>query len=167
MVKPLRELSREQVADLVKLPAHEKCVRIVDEFDEWLAVQVLRLKLAHEDLPRLNDAFRDYFVGTRTQRETPAKRTMLVERDRTHYARSEGDSEHVRIDEPLALDLSVPASYARDLIPALTRLIPAGSQGWYERVQLSIDVPIRLYLRPAQVEQLVEQLSKVGEGSPP
>lgn len=46
----------------------ERCARIIAEFDEWLAVRVLRQELSHEDLPHLNDAFRDYFADTRTAR---------------------------------------------------------------------------------------------------
>lgn len=70
-MKPLSELSAFEVDDLAKRPVHERCTRIVDEFDEWLAIHVLRLKLAHEDLPQLNDAFRDYFADTRSQKGAP------------------------------------------------------------------------------------------------
>lgn len=92
-----------------------------------------------------------------------AKKTMLVERDRTHYARAHGDPEHVRVDEPLAIDLELPASYSRDLLVALRRVIEAG--GEYERALIAVDVPVRLFLRPTQVEQLVEKLAKVAEGA--
>jgi len=98
-----------------------------------------------------------------TARESISKKTMLVERDRTHYARSYGDPEHVRVDEPLAIDLELPTSYARDLLAALRRVIAAG--GEFDRALLLIDVPIRLYLRPSQVEQLVERLAKITEGT--
>ena len=93
-----------------------------------------------------------------------SKKTMLVERSRTHYARAHGDSELVRVDEPLAVDLDLPASYARDLLGALRRVLDAG--GEFDRALLAIDVPVRLYLRPIQVEQLVEKLSAVAEESP-
>ncbi len=97
-----------------------------------------------------------------TAKEVVSKKTMLVERDRTHYAQSHGDPEHVRVDEPLAIDLELPASYSQDLLAALRRVIAAG--GEFDRALLSIDVPIRLYLRPTQVEQLIEQLAKIAEG---
>lgn len=96
-------------------------------------------------------------------RETISKKTLLVERDRTHYARSYGDSERVRVDEPLTVDLELPTSYARDLLAAFRRLLAEGSE--FERVQLSIDVPVRLHLRPTQIEQLIEQLAKIAEAS--
>jgi hypothetical protein len=88
-------------------------------------------------------------------------KTMLIERDRTHYARSHGDSEHVRVDEPLAVDLALPTSYRKDLLIALRRVIAAG--GEFESALLSIDVPIRLCLRPIQVEQLIEKLATMSE----
>lgn len=53
---------------VVKMSVQERCSRILDEFDEWLAVRRLRFKLKHEDLPQLNDAFRDYFADMRTMR---------------------------------------------------------------------------------------------------
>ncbi len=67
-MKPLNELSPFEVDDLAKQPVQERCNRIIDEFDEWLAIRVLRLKLQHEDLPQLNDTFRDYFSDTRAAR---------------------------------------------------------------------------------------------------
>lgn len=72
-MKPLSELSRFEVDELAKLPIAQRCTRIVDEFDEWLAVRVLRLKLSHEALPQLNDAFRDYFANTRTARSSEGR----------------------------------------------------------------------------------------------
>jgi hypothetical protein len=54
--------------ELVQMPVQDRCARIVDEFDEWLAIRVLRLKLRHEDLPQLNDAFRAYFTDARSVR---------------------------------------------------------------------------------------------------
>lgn len=44
----------------------QKCVLIIDEFDRWLALRVLQHELKHEDLPQLNDMFRDYFADTRS-----------------------------------------------------------------------------------------------------
>ena len=43
-----------------------KITDIVNEFDRWLANQVLENGLSWEELPQLNDAFREYFKGTRT-----------------------------------------------------------------------------------------------------
>lgn len=96
-----------------------------------------------------------------TTRETVSKKTMLVERDRTHYARAHGDSEHVRVDEPLAVDLELPASYRRDLLAALRHVIAVG--GEFDRALISIDVPVRLFLQPIQVEQLIEKLATMSE----
>lgn len=98
-----------------------------------------------------------------TAKETVNKKTktMLVERDRTHYARSYGDPETVRVDEPLAVDLELPTSYARDLLAALRRVIAAGDE--FDQAQIAVDVPVRLYLRPVQVEQLVERLATIME----
>lgn len=56
--------------ELAKMLVQERQQCIVDEFDEWLAIRVLRYKLKHEDLPRLNDAFRAYFAGTRSARSS-------------------------------------------------------------------------------------------------
>ena len=97
-----------------------------------------------------------------TARESISKKTMLVERDRTHYARSHGDTEWVRIDELFAADLGLPTSYAKDLLAALRRVLVAGDE--FEQAQISVDVPVRLHLRPLQVEQLVKTLSKMTEG---
>lgn len=66
MTRPLNQLTVAEVDVLAAASVQERCNRIIDEFDEWLAVRVLRLKLQHEDLPKLNDAFRDYFSDTRT-----------------------------------------------------------------------------------------------------
>jgi hypothetical protein len=87
---------------------------------------------------------------------TAKKKTMLVERDRTHYARAHGDLERVRIDAPLAVDLEVPTSYARDLLHALQRVIAAG--GDFEQAEIVVDLPVRIYLRPLAVEQLIAKL---------
>lgn len=86
-------------------------------------------------------------------------KTMLVERDRTHYARSYGDPERVRVDEPLGIDLEMPTSYARDLLAALRRVLAAGAE--FEQAQIAIDLPVRLYLRPMQVEQLIAKLAEI------
>ncbi len=96
-------------------------------------------------------------------RDPASKRTMLVERTRTHYARSHGDPEHVRVEEPLAVDLELPTSFAKDLLSALRHVAFTGDD--YDRALIAVDLPIRLFLRPMQVEQLVEQLSKL-EGRP-
>jgi hypothetical protein len=61
----VRKLTSEDVA---KMSVQDRCVRILDEFDEWLAIRRLQLELKHEDLPQLNEAFRDYFAGMRTAR---------------------------------------------------------------------------------------------------
>ena len=68
MVKPLRDRSHLEVAELAKLPVQKRVEFVLDEFDEWLAVHVLRLKFQHADLSLLNDAFRDYFAGMRSAR---------------------------------------------------------------------------------------------------
>lgn len=96
-----------------------------------------------------------------TAKETVNKKTktMLVERDRTHYARSYGDPERVRVEEPLAVDLELPSSYVRDLLAALRRVLAAGDE--FDQALIAVDVPMRLYLRPLQVEQLVERLAEV------
>ncbi len=47
----------------------EKIQQIIRDFDEWLAGRVIRHELKHEDLPTLNDAFRMYFVDTRSKYE--------------------------------------------------------------------------------------------------
>lgn len=96
-----------------------------------------------------------------SSRETIVRKTLIVERDRTHYARSYGDPEHVRVDEPLGIDLELPTSYARDLLAALRRGLGTGDE--FERATLALDVPIRIYLRPTQIQQLVEKLSKIVE----
>jgi 3',5'-cyclic AMP phosphodiesterase CpdA len=72
-MKPLRELTPLELEDLAKLPVRLRCARIVDEFDEWLAIHVLWLKLKHDELPQVNDAFRDYFADTRTARSSGAQ----------------------------------------------------------------------------------------------
>lgn len=47
----------------------DKCVYILNEFDRWLALQVLNQKLSWEELPKLNDMFREYFSDTRTEKD--------------------------------------------------------------------------------------------------
>lgn len=47
---------------------HSAIVKIINEFDYWLALQVLNNDLKYEDLPYLNDTFRDYFLHMRTTR---------------------------------------------------------------------------------------------------
>jgi len=86
---------------------------------------------------------------------------LIVERDRTHYARSHGDTEHVCIEEPRAVILELPTSYALDLAAALRRMLAAGDE--FDQALIAVDVPMRLYLRPLQVEQLVEKLAEVAE----
>lgn len=73
MTRPFSQLAEAEVDELAKLSRQERCLRILDEFDEWLAVRVLRLKLRSEDLPHLNDAFRDYFADTRMTRSKIVK----------------------------------------------------------------------------------------------
>jgi hypothetical protein len=92
------------------------------------------------------------------------KKTMLVERDRTHYARAHGDLERVRVDEPFAIELELPTSYAQDLLAALRRVIDAG--GEFHLAEIVVDLPVRLLLRPLQVKQFVAKLSEVVERSP-
>jgi hypothetical protein len=60
---PVRKLT-----EVEKMSLQERCDRILDEFDEWLAIRRLQFQLSYEDLPRLNDDFRDYFSGMRTAR---------------------------------------------------------------------------------------------------
>lgn len=48
-----------------------KCVYILNEFDRWLAVQVLHQELSWDELPKLNDMFREYFSDTRTEKKDP------------------------------------------------------------------------------------------------
>jgi hypothetical protein len=55
-------------AEVAKMSVQDRCARILDDFDEWLAIRRLQFELKHEDLPQLNDAFRDYFAGMRTAR---------------------------------------------------------------------------------------------------
>lgn len=86
-------------------------------------------------------------------------KTRRVERTRTHYARSHGDLTHVRVDEPLAVDLELPASYVQDLCASLRRSLSEGDD--FEQVEIAVDVPVRIWLRPLQVEQLVEKLAEI------
>lgn len=86
---------------------------------------------------------------------------ILIERTRTHYARSDGDPFVVRVDEPVSLDLELTASYARDLLAVMKRELATPALVSYKDAQLSIDVPVRLFLSPSQFEQLIEQLSAV------
>ena len=60
---PVRKLTADEAA---KMPVQERCLRILVEFDEWLAARTLQYGLKYEDLPQLNDAFRGYFANTRT-----------------------------------------------------------------------------------------------------
>ena len=46
----------------------EKIRLIMIEFDRWLATEVLNNNIPHDELPKLNDAFRDYFKSMRTAR---------------------------------------------------------------------------------------------------
>jgi hypothetical protein len=96
-------------------------------------------------------------------KETVDKKPKMlrIERTRTHYARSHGDSTRVRVDEPLAVDLELPTSYAQDLRASLCRSLSEGYD--FDQALIAVDVPMRLYLRPLQVEQLVERLAEVTE----
>ena len=67
-MKPLNQLTEFEVAELAQQPVQTRCKRIIDEFDAWLALRAIRLQFKHEELPQLNDAFRDYFADTRTAR---------------------------------------------------------------------------------------------------
>jgi hypothetical protein len=67
-MKPLRDMRVDEVAKIAKAPVQERCNCIIDEFDQWLAIHAVRYEFKHTDLPQLNDAFRDYFAGTRTAR---------------------------------------------------------------------------------------------------
>jgi hypothetical protein len=62
---PVRKLTE---AEVEKMSLQERCDRILDEFDEGLAIRRLQFQLSYEDLSRLNDDFRDYFSGMRTAR---------------------------------------------------------------------------------------------------
>lgn len=59
----MRKLTADEVANR---PVQERCLRILDEFDEWLAARRLQYGLRYDDLPQLNDMFRGYFSDTRT-----------------------------------------------------------------------------------------------------
>jgi hypothetical protein len=59
----VRKLTSDEMANM---PVQERCLRILDEFDEWLAARRLQYGLRYEDLPQLNAAFRGYFANTRT-----------------------------------------------------------------------------------------------------
>lgn len=67
-MKTLEQLTEIEIADIAAKPLQERCDRIIDEFDEWLTPRVRRFKVAWEELPKLNDAIRDYFASTRTSR---------------------------------------------------------------------------------------------------
>ena len=67
-MKPLRDMTQAEIAEVASLPVGERCMRILEEFDYWLALHVVHFKLEHADLPQLNDAFRGYFADTRTAR---------------------------------------------------------------------------------------------------
>ena len=112
---------------MTALTVAERCARIVAEFDEWLAVRVLRDELKYEDLPQLNDAFRDYFADTRTARDSGlAMKIILVDNfDRERPGLSdevliaEGVSEHYVEKIVTALDAnSLPEDdYAFKAVP--------------------------------------------------
>lgn len=59
----MRKLTADEVTSM---PVQERCLRILAEFDAWLAARRFQYGLTYEDLPQLNDAFRGYFSGTRT-----------------------------------------------------------------------------------------------------
>lgn len=59
----MKNLTADEVANM---PVQERCLRILAEFDVWLAARRLQYGLRYEDLPQLNDAFRGYFADTRT-----------------------------------------------------------------------------------------------------
>lgn len=83
MTRPLNQLTEVEVAKIAALPVRDRCDRIVAEFDEWLAVHVRRFGLKYEDLPQLNDAFRDYFADARTARPLqPTRSGWIVEKSR-------------------------------------------------------------------------------------
>ena len=96
-----------------------------------------------------------------TVKKTDDEKTtgLLVERDRLHYANARGNPRHVRIEEPMAIDLELPTSYARDLLTELKRRIAETDE--LDCALLSIDLPVRVYLRPMQVEQLVARLEEI------
>lgn len=50
------------MSDEVKI----RCGQIIADFDRWLALQVLNGRLRYDDLPSLNDMFRDYFANMRS-----------------------------------------------------------------------------------------------------
>lgn len=63
----MRKLAHDEVA---KMSVQDRCVRILDEFDEWLAIRRLQFELKYEDLAQLNDAFREYFADMRTAQKS-------------------------------------------------------------------------------------------------
>jgi hypothetical protein len=84
---------------------------------------------------------------------------LLVERTRTHYARSYGDPLIVRVDESIGIDLELPASYARDLLADMQRALATGET--FASAQIAVDLPVRIFLGPLQAEQFVEKLEAV------
>ena len=79
----------------------------------------------------------------------------FVTLDRTAYARSEGDTAWTRIEEPLAIDLGLPESYAKRLLALLES---AALDGDFDQAEIAVDLPVRIYLRPTQVDQLILKL---------
>lgn len=50
------------------MTVEQKIRLIMIEFDGWLAGEAMLMGLTHDELPKLNDAFRDYFANMRTAR---------------------------------------------------------------------------------------------------
>lgn len=65
----------------------------------------------------------------------------------------------VQIEDLLAVDLELPATYARDMLADMRRAI-AEAAGIWDGGQIALDVPFRLYLTSTQFEQLATRLAK-------
>ena len=62
----------------------------------------------------------------------------------------------MRVDEPLAVDLGLSKTYARDLLYALEHAALDG-----EQTAITVDLPVRIHLRGVQVEQLIAKLGEI------
>lgn len=76
------------------------------------------------------------------------------------YARSQGAATWVRVAEPIAIDLGLPASYARDLLHIL-KTVACNEDDEFEQAEIAVDLPVRFHLRPLQVEQLIAKLGEI------
>jgi hypothetical protein len=87
-----------------------------------------------------------------------------VELTRHDYAIASGKAVIVGIDEPLRVDLELPASYAASLRASLHAAIASDPDG-NGLAEISVDVPVKIKVRRLQVEQLIAKLlEKDGHG---